>query len=146
VAIREKISGGRHAATAFAVETLATVRATQGDVVAARELLDRALGIRARANGPAHPKTADCLEMIAVLPAPPGESSERAQARQREAAGLLERVTAIRSATLGKDHPETVAAQRRLAVAWREAGDAARADEIDSRLPAAESPRTPAAE
>jgi hypothetical protein len=91
------------------------VRGAQGDVAAARALLDMALPIRTRANGPAHPKTADCLELIASLPAPPDESADAAKVRREEAARLLERVVTIRAAALGEDHLETAAARRRLA-------------------------------
>jgi Tetratricopeptide repeat len=58
LAILEKVFGPEHPAIAETLNVLADVMRAQGDVVEARQLVERAVAIREKAFGPEDPDTA----------------------------------------------------------------------------------------
>jgi hypothetical protein len=67
LAIREKVLGPEHPATAMSLNDLALVLRDLGDQAAARPLLERALAIREKVLGPEHPATVKSLNSLASL-------------------------------------------------------------------------------
>jgi tetratricopeptide (TPR) repeat protein/transcriptional regulator with XRE-family HTH domain len=125
VAIRERVSGRAHAATARSLASLAGVLRDQGELTAARPVLERALAIRERVLGPDHSDTAEGLNDLACLTRDQGEL---ALARQ-----LFVRALAIRERVLGPSHPDTAQSLNGLAVLLRQEGELEAARPLSER-------------
>jgi len=65
--MREKAFGPEHPLTATSLNNLAILLKHQGDLAAARPLLERALAMREKALGPEHPDTAQSLPSPSCL-------------------------------------------------------------------------------
>lgn len=72
----------------------------------AESLYQRALAIRARAQGEHHPETAETLYDFAAF--------QEAQGKDEEAISLYQRALAIRETALGAEHPRTAEVRERL--------------------------------
>ena len=67
LAIREKLLGPEHPATAGSLNDLASLLQDQGDLAGARPLYECALAISEKLRGPEHPDTATSLNNLAGL-------------------------------------------------------------------------------
>jgi tetratricopeptide (TPR) repeat protein len=115
LAIRERVLGSDHPATAISLDNLASLLEDQGEFAACTPLYERALAIRERALGPDHPDTAESLNDLA---GPLLHRGECARAR-----ALFERSLRIRERSLGPEHPNTAQSLNNLALALRRQGD-----------------------
>jgi tetratricopeptide (TPR) repeat protein len=143
LAIREKVLGPEHSATATSLNSLALLLHDQGDPAAARPLYERALAIREKVLGPEHPDTATSLSNLARLLETQGDLAA--------ARPLFERALAIGEKVFGPDHPETATTLNNLATLLRVQGDLAaarplyeRALAIDEKVLGPEHPNTAA--
>src|SRR5215472_9601695 len=93
--------------TASGLNDRALLLQAQGELTAARPLLERALETRERVLGPDHPDTASSLNDLAWLLQVQGELAA--------ARPLFERALAIRERVLGPDHPDTASSLNHLA-------------------------------
>jgi tetratricopeptide (TPR) repeat protein len=125
LAIRQKVLGPEHPATAMSLNNLALLLKDQGDLAGARPLYERALAIREKVLGPEHPDTATSLNGVAGL-----LQAEGHLARSRP---LLERALAIREKVLGPEHPDTAKSLNGLALLLKGQGDFARARPLYER-------------
>jgi tetratricopeptide (TPR) repeat protein len=99
--------GGWSPDTAYGLDRLARLLQAQGDLDAAKPLLEHALHVRERVLGPDHHRTAESFHNFGVLLLAQGDSAA--------ARPLFERALAIRERVLVPDHPYTVATKRALA-------------------------------
>jgi len=67
LAIYERVVGREMPATAWSLRNLAMLLSDQGDLAAARPMLERALGILERGFGPGDPNTVIVRENLAAL-------------------------------------------------------------------------------
>jgi tetratricopeptide (TPR) repeat protein len=120
LAIREKVLGLEHPATANSLNNLAGLLQDRGDLAGARPLFERALATREKVLGPEHLDTAGSLNNLANL--------LRDQGGQSGARPLYERALAIYERELGPQHPYTGANLNNLAFILQDQGefDAAR--------------------
>ena len=118
LAVREKVLGPEHPDTAESLYNLASVLQQQGDLAAARPLLERALAICEKAC-PEHPHTATSLNNLALL--------LRDQGDLAAARPLFEGALAIYEKALGPEHPHTATSLHNLALLLRDQGDLAAA-------------------
>jgi tetratricopeptide (TPR) repeat protein len=125
LAIREKVLGSEHPATAQSLNNLALLLMAQGELAGARPLIERALAIRERVLGPEHPATAQSLNNLAYL--------LRVQGELAGARPLIERALAIREKALGPEHPYTAITLTNLANLLRVQGDLAGARPLYER-------------
>ncbi len=107
LAIREKVLGAEHPATATSLNNLALLLKSQGDYHGARPLYERALAIYEKALGVEHPDTATSLNNLAGL--------LKSQGDYEAARPLYERALAIYEKALGAEHPSTAATLSNLA-------------------------------
>lgn len=96
-----------------------------GAYIAARSLFERALTIRERVLGPAHPGTVESLSDLASLMLDQGHL--------HEAKPLLERALAISESTLGPEDSNTVTCLNNLGRLHQNLGDFARAEPLLER-------------
>jgi len=115
LAIREKVLGTDHPATAQSLNNLALLRRAQGDLPAARELFERALAIREKLPGSGHTDTAQTLNNLASL--------LRAQGDLSTARMHCERALAIYERECGPDDPHTATSRIILAALLNAQGD-----------------------
>jgi tetratricopeptide (TPR) repeat protein len=113
LAIREKSLGPEHPETASALNDLAILLQNQGDLVAARPLLERALTICETTLGPSMRKLRR-LNDLAII---------QDQGDLEEAHLLYGRALAIREKALGRDHPVTAMSIMNLAILQQEQSD-----------------------
>ena len=97
-AIRERVLGAEHPATATSLNNLAALYQSQGHYDDARPLYERALALRERVLGAEHPDTASSLNNLAGL--------YQAQGRYNEARPLYERALTIYENLFGSLHPD----------------------------------------
>src|SRR5262245_23311411 len=97
----------------------------QGKYDEAEPLLKRALAIRERALGPAHPDTATSLNNLAEL--------YRIQGKYGAAEPLYQRSLAIRVKALGASHPDTASSLNNLALHYDSQGKYAEAEPLYKR-------------
>jgi tetratricopeptide (TPR) repeat protein len=125
LAIKEKVLGPDHPATALSLNNLALLLADQGDLAGARQLHERALAIREKALGAGHPDTAESLNNLALLLKDQGELAG--------ARPLFERALAIYEKVLGPHHPSTATGLNNLALLLQDEGDLAGARPLFER-------------
>jgi len=124
LAIREKALGPDHRDTAESLNNLALLLKDQGDIAAARPLLERAVAIY-QLLGPDNPDTALGLNNLAIV--------LHIQGALAEARPLYERALAIRERSLGAEHPDTAASLNNLARLLQAQGDLAGARPLYER-------------
>jgi tetratricopeptide (TPR) repeat protein len=115
LAIREKVLGPEHPATATSLNNLGLLLKTQGDYAGALPYYRRALDIREKVLGPEHPDTAASLNNLAELLRTTGDYAG-ALPYYRRALTICEKV-------LGPEHPDTAASLNNLAVLCFYQGD-----------------------
>jgi len=93
---------------ARSLDHLANARGAGGDIAGARQLYERALGLREQTLGPEHPGVADSLNNLANIHEISGE--------YEEARVLHERALVIREKVFGPEHP--LVASSLVGVAW----------------------------
>jgi tetratricopeptide (TPR) repeat protein len=109
--------GPEHPNTAYTLDSLAHLLLAQGDLTAARPLVERALAIKEKVLGPENPNTAQSLNNLASL-----------LEKQSDLVGALplhERAPAIRERVLGPEHPDTATSLDHLARLFQAQGDLA---------------------
>jgi tetratricopeptide (TPR) repeat protein len=99
LAIREKVLGPEHAATADSLNNLAIALYSKGDYEDARITNERALAIREKVLGPEHPATAKSLNNLAM--------ALQRQGNVLRAKPLFERALQIAEKAFGPEHPAT---------------------------------------
>ncbi len=119
LAIREKVLGAEHPATASSLNNLAALLDSTGDYTAARPYYERALAIREKVLGVEHPDTANSLNNLAALLQATGDYAA--------AHPYYERALAIREKVLGVEHPDTASSLNNLAALLQATGDTAAA-------------------
>lgn len=107
-------------------ERAASLRVAQGDIAGARELLDRALSLRSRTRGRAHPSVLSAENALVTLLV---EQGEFAKARERQ-----EKLVRTTVQHHGDEHEATIVAQSTLAEILRRTGDFAAAREIQEQI------------
>ena len=117
LAIRERVLGPNHPATARSLNNLGFLLQAQGDLAGARPYYERALAIRERVLGPDHPDTAQSLNNLGFL--------LQAQGDLAGARPYLERALAISERVLGPDHPDTAQSLNNLGGLLQDQGDLA---------------------
>jgi hypothetical protein len=144
LAIRQQVFGLDHVQSAGAIEAVAEVRAAGDDGASARPLFMKAVALRLRSAVPGL-KAADVIDRLLTLDsedeAPGGAAAgttDVIDAARRVA--LLETAADIRARILGVDAVATLDSLRRLASAMHATGDVARAEQIERRIAASESP------
>jgi tetratricopeptide (TPR) repeat protein len=113
--------GARVPGIAISLHNLASLRSVTGDLVGARLLYERVLGIQQKELGSNHPYVAGVLNNLASL-------TER-EGNLIDAKALHERALAIREAALGPEHPDTGLSAQNLARVLHLVGDFAGAQE-----------------
>jgi hypothetical protein len=101
------------------LNNLAILLQAQGDLAAARPLLERALAIREKVRGPEHPDTPWSLDNLARLLHLQGDLAA--------ARPLFDRALAIREKVCGPEHRDTATSLNDLALLLRDQGDLAAA-------------------
>jgi tetratricopeptide (TPR) repeat protein len=114
LAIREKVLGDEHPATAGSVYLLARLLQDQGKLVEARPLYERALAIQEKVLGPEHPDTARVHHYLGRLL---GDQYDLVGAQEH-----YERALAIREKVLGPEHPDTARTLQNLALVLQDQG------------------------
>jgi tetratricopeptide (TPR) repeat protein len=114
LAIREKVLGPEHPATAESLNSLAILYRTWGRYEQAEPLYQRALAIREKVLGPEHPNTATSLNNLALL--------YNNQGKYEQAEPLYLRALAIRERVKGPEHPDTAINLYNLADLYRKQG------------------------
>jgi tetratricopeptide (TPR) repeat protein len=117
LAICEKALGPEHHDTGAALNALALLLKTQGDLSGAKPLYERALAIAEKTLGPEHPDTGASLSNLANLLR---EQGDLAAARP-----LIERALAIDEKVFGPDHPWIATDLASLALLLQAQGDLA---------------------
>jgi len=117
--------GDDNLAQADALYRLAILRRQQGNLTEAEDLYRRALAIRERKQGPAHPDVAMILNNLAAVYA--------AQGNYDAAQPLLERSVAIRQTAYGEDHVLTAESLNNLALLYAAQGKPAAAEPLYRR-------------
>ena len=125
LAIRERLLGSNHSATAESLHKLAFLLWTLGEMVAAEPLYERALTIRESILGSDHIDTATSLNDLALL--------LRDQGKLAAAKPLFERALAINERALGPDHPDTASVLYNLALLFRDQGELSAAQPLAER-------------
>jgi tetratricopeptide (TPR) repeat protein len=125
LAIREKVLGPEHPATAESLNNLALTLTEEGDLAAARPLYERAVAIKEKVLGLEHPDTVTSLSNLGWL--------LQAQGDLAGARSLFESVLAIREKVLGAEHPDTATSLDNLAVLLKTQGDLVRARPLSER-------------
>ena len=122
LAIREKLLGKKHPATATSLTKQALLLCDKGDFADAEALFLRALAINEKVLGKEHPATATGLNNLALV-----------LQRRGDCAGaepLFRRALAIDEKVLGKEHPATVTTLNNLAAIFYYKKDYAGAEPI----------------
>jgi tetratricopeptide (TPR) repeat protein/transcriptional regulator with XRE-family HTH domain len=115
LAIRERVLGPEHVATACTLNDLGGLLAEMGELASAGEALERALDIRRRALTANHPDLVNSMSNYANLLWARGDP---------EAARVeMEAVLSVRERTLGKEHPDVARSLNNLGVALHALGD-----------------------
>jgi tetratricopeptide (TPR) repeat protein len=117
--------GGDELAQASTLYRLAILRRQQGKLTEAADLYRRALAIRERQQGPAHPDVAMILNNLAAVYA--------AEGKYDAAQPLLERSVEIRQTALGEDDVLTAQSVNNLALLYAAQGKAASAERLYRR-------------
>jgi len=115
LAIRERVLGPDHPATARSLNNLGYLLQAMGELAAARPYYERALAIRERVLGPDHPATAGSLNNLGGLLDSMGDLAA--------ARPYFERALAIRERVLGPDHPATARSLNNLGALLQAMGD-----------------------
>ena len=97
--MREQVLGREHPDTATTMNNLAMVLRDQGELAAARPLIERALAIGEKVLGTDHPSTAITLNQLGLV--------LRRQGELAASRSVSERALAICERVLGPDHPLT---------------------------------------
>jgi tetratricopeptide (TPR) repeat protein len=122
----DDVAPGREATAAFLLNLAGAYRyAALAAYEQARPLLERALAMRERALGGAHPDTAETLNGLALLLKVKGDLAA--------ARPLLERALATRETVLGPEHPDTATSLNNLAFLLQEQDDFAAARPLFER-------------
>ncbi len=117
LAIREKVLGPDHPATAGSLNNLGMLHQAIGDLAGARLYLERALAIWEKVLGPDHPATALSLNNLGALLQDLGDLAG--------ARPYIERALAIRKKVLDPDHPDTATSLNNLGALLQAMGDLA---------------------
>jgi tetratricopeptide (TPR) repeat protein len=125
LAIRERMLGPTHPATAISLNNLAGLLSKQRDYARALPLYERALAINAGVLGAEHPETARSLSNLALL--------YQHQGNYDAARSLGERALAICERVLGAEHPQTAVSLNNLAGLFDAQGDYAAARPLYER-------------
>jgi tetratricopeptide (TPR) repeat protein len=115
LAIREKILGPEHPATATSLNDLGSLLQDLDDPSGARPYYERALAIREKVLGPEHPDTVWSLNNLGSLLQ---DLDDRTGARP-----YYERALAIREKVLGPEHPDTAWSLNNLGSLLQALGD-----------------------
>jgi CHAT domain-containing protein/Tfp pilus assembly protein PilF len=127
LAIRQKVLGSEHPATAASLNNLGALLRAQGEYAAARPYLEQALDIRQKVLGPAHPDTANSLNDLGLL--------LQAQGEYAAARPYLEQALDIRQKVLGPEHPHTALSLNNLgALLWAQGEYAAARPYLEQAL------------
>jgi tetratricopeptide (TPR) repeat protein/transcriptional regulator with XRE-family HTH domain len=119
VAIRQRVLGMDHPATAQSLNSLGVVLSSQGQQAAAQGYLEQALVIRQRVLAMDHPDIASSLNNLGVV--------FQSQGQYAEAQGYHEQAVAIRQRMLGMDHPSTAGGLNNLGTVLSDQGQYAEA-------------------
>ncbi len=117
LAIRQKVLGAEHSATAFSLNNLGSLLQEMGDLAGARPYLERAFRIIDKVLGAEHPATATSLNNLGYLLQ---EMGDLAGARP-----YYERALVITEKVLGAEHPNTARSLNNLGGLLQGLGDLA---------------------